>query len=48
MFEQKFAKSIVRECCEWIDGRSVQMGDETLVSESFIIANIKGHFGVEQ
>lgn len=42
----KFAESIVRECCDWIDGSPSTDAGQLLLTKSFIIANLKGHFGV--
>lgn len=46
-FFEKFAELIVRECCDWIDGSPSTDAGQLLLTKSFIIANIKGHFGVE-
>ena len=46
---EKFAELIVRECCDWIDGSPTsESGCQLLLTKSFIIANLKGHFGVEE
>ena len=43
----KFAELIVQECCDWIDGSPTsESGCQLLLTKSFIIANLKGHFGV--
>lgn len=44
---EKFAELIVRECCDWIDGSPSTDAGQLLLTKSFIIANLKGHFGVE-
>ena len=44
---EMFAELIVRECCEWIDGSPSTDAGQLLLTKSFIIANLKGHFGVE-
>jgi len=44
----KFAELIVRECVDWIDGSPTTDAGQLLLSKSFIIANLKGHFGVEK
>jgi hypothetical protein len=44
----KFAELIVRECCDWIDGVPTTDGGMILLTKSFMIANIKGHFGIER
>lgn len=44
----KFAEMIVRECCDWIDGSPSTDAGQLLLTKSFIIANIKGYFGVEE
>ena len=46
--EEKFAELIVRECCDWIDGSPATDGGMLLLTKSFIIANLKGYFGVEE
>lgn len=44
---EKFAELIVRECCDWIDGSPTsESGCQLLLTKSFIIANLKGHFGI--
>ena len=44
---EKFAELIVRECCDWIDGSPTdESGCQLLLTKSFIIANLKGHFGL--
>ena len=48
MFDQKFAELIVQECADWIDGSPSTDAGQLLLTKSFIIANIKGHFGVEE
>lgn len=44
---KKFAELIVRECVDWIDGSPTTDAGQLLLSKSFIIANLKGHFGVK-
>lgn len=45
--EEKFAQLIVQECCDWIDGSPTsESGCQLLLTKSFIIANLKGHFGL--
>ncbi len=45
--KEKFAELIVRECCDWIDGSPTsESGCQLLLTKSFIIANLKGHFGL--
>ena len=46
--KEEFANLIVRECCNWIDGSPSTDAGQLLLTKSFIIANIKGHFGVER
>ena len=44
---EKFAELIVQECCDWIEGSPTsESGCQLLLTKSFIIANLKGHFGV--
>ena len=43
----KFAELIVGRCVDWIDGSPTTDAGQLLLSKSFIIANLKGHFGVE-
>ena len=45
---EKFAELIVRECCDWIDGSPATDAGQLLLTKSFITANLKGHFGVEE
>lgn len=45
---EKFAELIVQECCEWIDGAPATESGQLLLTKSFIIVNLKGHFGVEE
>jgi len=45
---ENFAELIVRECCDWIDGSPATDAGQLLLTKSFIIANLKGHFGVEE
>lgn len=47
-YERKFAELIVRECVDWIDGSPTTDAGQLLLSKSFIIANLKGHFGVKE
>ena len=44
---EMFAELIVRECCDWIDGSPSTDAGQLLLTKSFIIANLKGHFGVK-
>lgn len=44
---EKFAELVVRECCDWINGSPSTDAGQLLLTKSFIIANLKGHFGVE-
>jgi hypothetical protein len=46
--EKKFAELIVRECCDWIGGSPSTDSGQLLLTKSFIIANLKGHFGVKE
>ena len=46
--KEEFANLIVRECCNWIDGSPSTDAGQLLLTKSFIIANLKGHFGVER
>lgn len=46
--KQKFAELIVRECVNWIDGSPTTEEGTLILSKSFIIANLKQHFGVEE
>lgn len=39
---------IVRECVDWIDGSPSTDAGQLVLTKSFIIANIKEHFGVEE
>lgn len=45
--QRTFAELIVRECCDWIDGSPATDAGQLLLTKSFIIANLKEHFGVE-
>lgn len=45
---EKFAELIVQECCDWIDGSPSTDAGQLVLTKSFIIANLKGHFGVEE
>ena len=45
---EKFAELIVRECVNWIDGSPATEEGTLILSKSFIIANLKQHFGVEE
>ena len=47
IYREKFAELIVQECCDWIDGSPTsESGCQLLLTKSFIIANLKGHFGL--
>jgi hypothetical protein len=39
---------IVRECANWIDGSPSTDAGQLVLTKSFIIDNIKEHFGVEE
>ena len=43
----RLIKLIVEECCDWIDGSPSTDSGQLLLSKSFIIANLRGYFGVE-
>ena len=43
-----FAELIVQECVNWIDGSPTTEEGTLILSKSFIIANLKQHFGVEE
>lgn len=45
---QEFVDSIVKQCCGWIDGSPSNESGQLLLSKSFMIANLKGYFGVEE
>ena len=45
---EKFAELIVKECVNWIDGSPATEEGTLILSKSFIIANLKQHFGVEE
>lgn len=42
--KEKFAKLIVNECCDWIDGSPANDAGQLHLTKSFIIANLKGMF----
>ena len=44
---KKFAELIVKGCCDWIDGSPTTDAGQLLLSKSFIIACLKGHFGIK-
>ena len=46
--KEKFAELIVKGCCDWIDGSPVTESGQLILTKSFIIANLKGYFGVEE
>ena len=47
IYRETFAELIVRECCDWLEGSPTsESGCQLLLTKSFIIANLKGHFGV--
>ena len=48
LYTEKFAELIVRECVNWIDGSPTTEEGTLILSKSFIIANLKQHFGVEE
>ena len=43
---ENFAELIVQECVNWIDGSPATEEGTLILSKSFIIANLKQHFGV--
>jgi hypothetical protein len=45
---EKFTELIVQECVNWIDGAPATEEGTLILSKSFIIANLKQHFGVEE
>ena len=45
---EKFAELIVQECVNWIDGSPTTEEGTLILSKSFIIANLKQFFGVEE
>lgn len=45
---ERFAEKIINECCVWIDGSPTTESGQLLLTKSFIIVNIKAHFGVKQ
>jgi len=46
--KEKFAELIVKGCCDWIDGSPVTEAGQLILTKSFIIANLKGYFGVKE
>ena len=48
IFEEKFAELIVKECADWIDCSPATNAGQLILTKSFIIANLKEHFGVEE
>ena len=48
LYTEKFAELIVRECVNWIDGSPTTEEGTLILSKSFIIANLKQHFGVTE
>lgn len=44
---QEFVDSIVKQCCDWIDGSPSNESGQLLLSKSFMIANLKAYLGVE-
>jgi ribosomal protein L29 len=48
MYKRRLVAIVVEECCNWIDGTLTSDEGMILLTKSFIIANIKGHFGVKE
>lgn len=46
IYNKKFAELIVNDCCEWIDNSPTTESGQLILTKSFIIANLKGNFGV--
>lgn len=44
--EKKFAELIIQECCDWIDRSPSTESGQLVHTKSFIIANLKNHFGI--
>ena len=47
VYNQLFAELIVNDCCEWIDNSPTTESGQLILTKSFIIANLKGMYGIE-
>jgi hypothetical protein len=45
---EKFTKLLIEDVCMWLEGVHTSEGGMMLLTQSFIIANIKGYYGVKE
>ena len=45
---EKFTELIITDVCMWLEGVQTSEEGMMLMTQSFIIANIKGYYGVEE
>jgi len=45
---EKFTELLIKDICMWLEGVHTSEEGMMLLTQSFIIANIKGYYGVEE
>ena len=45
---EKFTELLIKDICMWLEGVHTSEEGIMLLTQSFIIANIKGYYGVEE
>jgi hypothetical protein len=45
---EKFTKLLIEDVCMWLEGVHTSEEGMMLLTQSFIIANIKGYYGVKE
>ena len=45
---EKFTELLIKDVCMWLEGVTTSEEGIMLLTQSFIIANIKGYYGVEE
>ena len=45
---EKFTELLIKDICMWLEGVCTSEEGMMLLTQSFVIANIKGYYGVEE
>jgi hypothetical protein len=45
---EKFTELLIKDICMWLEGVQTSEEGMMLLTQSFIISNIKGYYGVEE
>ncbi len=48
VYADRFTSLLIKDVCEWLEGVHTSEEGTMLLTQQFIIANLKGYYGVEK